>query len=53
MSPDQVKLKTIELVFVASQLSTHTRNKSKGWLALHQDNVSEWSDMSVYLWTVV
>jgi hypothetical protein len=23
------------------------RSKSKDWLALNQDNVSEWSDMSI------
>jgi len=39
-----------KLVFVASPLGTakHAalRSSSKDWLALNQDNVSEWGDMS-------
>jgi hypothetical protein len=50
------KLKTIKLVFIASQLNTqHLRSSSKDLLAWNQDNVLEWSDMStrdlLFRWT--
>ena len=45
---DQVKRKTIKLVFVAFLLQhAALKRKNKDWLALNQDNVSEWGDMSV------
>ena len=45
--PRSVKPKTIKLVFVASPLKhAALRRKSKDWLALNQNNVSKWSDMS-------
>jgi hypothetical protein len=42
-SPDQVKPKTIKLIFVVSPKG----RKSKDWLAQNQDNLSEWGDMSI------
>jgi hypothetical protein len=38
----------IELIFAASLLNKHValRSKSKDWLALNQENVSEWSEWS-------
>jgi hypothetical protein len=45
---NQVKLKSIKLVFVASPLKhAALRRKSKDWLALNQDNVSKWGDISI------
>ena len=39
---------TIKLVFVASPLSTHRQGeRATNWLALNQNNVSNWGDMSV------
>jgi hypothetical protein len=35
----------MKLVFVASHAAL--RRKRKDWLAWNQDNVSEWSDMSI------
>jgi hypothetical protein len=29
------------------------RRKSKDWLVWNQDNMFEWADMSIYVWTVV
>ena len=47
-SSDQVKPKTVKLVFVASPLSMehYKWKKSKDWLAWNQDNESEWYDIS-------
>jgi len=42
LSPDRVKPKTIKLVCVDL-----LRRKSKDLLALNQDNVSVWGDMSI------
>jgi hypothetical protein len=36
---------TIKLVFVASPLSI--KEKKADWMARNQDNMSEWSDMSI------
>ena len=36
---------TIQLVFVASPLSI--KEKKADWMARNQDNMSEWSDMSI------
>jgi hypothetical protein len=49
-SPNRVKPKNIKLVFVASPLNTphyFKERENKDWLALNQDNVSEWSEMSI------
>jgi hypothetical protein len=46
-----VKLKTINLVFVASALSA--QHNGKDWLAGNQDNMSELSNMPTCVWTVV
>jgi hypothetical protein len=45
-APVRVKPKTLRLLFAACPL----RSKSKYWLALamNQDNVSEWSNMSTH-----
>ena len=47
-SPGRAKPKKIKLVFVASPLFKHAalRRERKDWLALNQNNVSQWSDMS-------
>ena len=45
MCAASVKPKIIKLVFVASKHAA-LRRKSKDWLALNRNNVSEWSDMS-------
>ena len=46
-SPDQVKLKTIKLVFVASPLSVRSiKEKEQRLVARNQDNMFEWDDMS-------
>ena len=44
---DHVKT-TITMIFVVSPLTLYVslRRKSKDWLALNQDNVSTWSDIS-------
>jgi len=48
MSPDRVKRKTKKLVFVAfSAKHASLMSKSTDGLARNQDNVSEWSDMSM------
>ena len=44
-SPNQVKPKTLKLVFVEHAAF---RGKSKEWLSWIQNNVSEWSDMSTH-----
>ena len=42
LTPDRVKPKTKKLVFVASPTKpVALRSKSKDWLALSQENVSE------------
>ena len=43
---DRVKPKTMKLVCVASP-HVALRSKSKYWLARNQNNVSEWSDISI------
>jgi len=51
-SPGRVKPKTIKLIFVASLLTmlyAALSSKNKHWLALYQNNMSEWSDMSILL----
>jgi len=45
--PDRVKLKTMKLVYVTKEATL--RRKSKDWLAMNQDNVSEWADMKINL----
>jgi hypothetical protein len=37
-------------IYICSSFSRHTafRSKSKDWLAQNQDDVSEWSDMSIH-----
>jgi hypothetical protein len=56
-SPDWVITKTMKLVFATFLLKIFTtiplstqllRNKTKGWLARNQDNVSEWSEMTFH-----
>jgi hypothetical protein len=46
-SHGQAKLKTLKLIFVAAPLSKQHLGESKEWLAQNQDNVSEWSNMSI------
>ena len=45
LSPDQVKLKSIFCCF--SSKHTALRRKSQHRVALNQDNVSKWDDMSI------
>jgi hypothetical protein len=45
LGQEAVNINVIVLSFTAS-LHTALRRKSKDWLALNQDNVSKWSDMS-------
>jgi hypothetical protein len=46
--PGLVKPETIKFgICCFSAKYTALRSKSKDWLARNQDNVSEWSDMSV------
>jgi len=48
-SPDWVKLKTIKIgICCFSAKHATLRRKNKDWLALNQDNLSEWSDMSIH-----
>ena len=47
-SPDRVKHKEYKIgIYYFSTKHAELRNKSKGWLAQNQYNVSEWSDMSI------
>ena len=49
---DQTEIFKIDICCFSAMLAA-LRRKSKDWLARNQANVSEWSDMSTYLWTVV
>jgi hypothetical protein len=42
------KPKTIKLAFVASVEAALIRRENKDWLALNQDKVSKWSNMSTH-----
>ena len=47
-SPGHVKPKIIKLVICYfSAMHAELRRRSKNWLARNQDNVFEWSDMSI------
>ena len=46
-SPDRIKPKTIKKKFCFSAKHVALRRKSKDWLAMNQDNVLEWTDVSV------
>ena len=49
LSPGEFKLKTIEIgICCSSAKHTALRSTRKDWLALNQDNVSEWNDMSIH-----
>ena len=48
-SPDWVKQKTIKIgICCFSAKHATLRRKNKDWMALNQDNLSEWSDMSIH-----
>ena len=51
-SPDQVKSKTLKLVFVASPKHTALRSKHKDWLARDQDNVSTLGRLLHYKYSI-
>jgi hypothetical protein len=46
--PDLFKPRTIKFIFGASPQSKEHSGERADWLAQNQDNVSEWSDMSIH-----